>query len=289
MRIEARRISRDGLYLLSLLLLGAVHSTWAQTVEDSGGSATGSQFINPKHHISLGIAEQDAAAGIRATVDGFEPVTLNFDDFGLNDRDYSYYIDYRYSFKPRWALFAGAYGFSDSGTQRAERDFNYDGVDYTAGAEIRADFEVDAYILDVMYAVHRDERSELMIGAGLHALDMSAGLAARINIDDQEATGSGSGTTLLAPVPNVRFSGTWVLSRRFALQATGGWLSANIDDFSGDFRYGHLRLAYGITDRASLALGYQRTDIDVTEDRPRSEVNYDVRLDGFTLTFAYAF
>jgi hypothetical protein len=128
-----------------------------------------------------------------------------------------------------------------------------------------------------------------MIGGGLHALDMSAGLAARINIDDQEATGSGSGTTLLAPVPNVRFSGTWVLSRRFALQATGGWLSANIDDFSGDFRYGHLRLAYGITDRASLALGYQRTDIDVTEDRPRSEVNYDVRLDGFTLTFAYAF
>jgi hypothetical protein len=44
-----------------------------------------------------------------------------------------------------------------------------------------------------------------------------------------------------------------------------------------------------VTEQASLALGYQRTDIDITQERSASELNYDVRLDGFTLTFAYSF
>ncbi|WP_439102970.1 outer membrane beta-barrel protein [Congregibacter sp.] len=289
MKIEARTRATKSTLLLSWALAASIHGASAQVSDDSIESNAGSHFINPKHRLSLGIAQQEAVAGISATVDGFEPVRLQIDDLGLNDRDYSYYFDYRYRLKPRWAMFAGAYGFSDSGTRRAERDFNYNGVEYTAGAEIRADLEVDAYIFDVLYAVHRSDRSEVMIGGGLHALDLSAGLAARVNVDDLEASGSRSGTTLLAPVPNLRISGTWVLSQRVAVHAVGGWLSANIDDYSGQFLYGHLRLAYGLTDRASLALGYQRTDIDVTQERSRSEINYDVQLEGFTLTFAYSF
>ncbi len=94
---------------------------------------------------------------------------------------------------------------------------------------------------------------------------------------------------MLAPVPNLRMSGTWVLSERFALEGVGGWLSANVEDFSGDFVYAHLRFAYALTEQMSLALGYRRTDIDITEERPHSELNYDMRLKGFTFTFAYSF
>ncbi|MEE4108025.1 MAG: hypothetical protein V2I24_01675 [Halieaceae bacterium] len=253
------------------------------------GSAGHTHFINPKHRVSLGIAEQDADLGIRATADGFDPIVLKARDLGISDRDYSYYLDYRYRFRPRWAVVAGAYGFSDSGSGEAERDFNYDGVEFTAGAELATRFEADAYLLDVMYAVHRGERSELMIGGGIHALDLSASIAGAVSIDEERREFRQAGTTVLAPVPNLRMAGTWVLSERFALHGVGGWLSANVDEFSGDFVYGHVRLAYALTRQMSLALGYQRTDIDITQEKPRSELNYDVRLDGFTLTFAYSF
>ncbi|MEE4108129.1 MAG: hypothetical protein V2I24_02210 [Halieaceae bacterium] len=262
---------------------------FAESDYPMAGSASGSPFIDPRHRVSIGIAEQDADFGIRATAGDFDPIVLKASDLGISDRDYSYYLDYRYRFRPRWAVVAGTYGFSDSGTREAERDFNYDGVEFTAGAELTTRFEVDAYLVDVMYALHRDERSELMIGGGVHALDLSASLAASIAVDEERREFRRSGTTLLAPVPNLRIAGTWVFSERFALHGLGGWLSANVDEFSGDFVYAHLRLAYALTQQMSLALGYQRTEIDITQERSNSELNYDVRLEGFTFTFALSF
>lgn len=276
-------------FLLAAAALSASHTVWSQSGDPMVGQTGGSHFLEPGHRVSLGIAEQDADLSVRATADGFDPIELDARDLGIDDRDYSYYLDYRYRFRPRWAVVAGAYGFSDSGSQTAEREFNYDGIEFTAGAELTTRFEADAYLVDVMYAVHRDERSEFMVGGGIHALDLSASVAGAISIDEERREFRRAGTTLLAPVPNLRMAGTWVLSERFALHGIGGWLSANIDDFSGDFIYGHLRLAYALTRQMSLALGYQRTDIDITQERPASELKYDVRLEGFTLTFVYSF
>lgn len=271
-----------------LILAGAASSTFADT--DAGASTSkGERFLNAKHRISAGMAQQDMDAGIRSTIDGFDPIVVKLDELGVDDSDNSYYVDYRYRFNPRWSMLAGAYSFAGSGSRTAERDFNYDGVDYTAGAEIRADFDIDAYLLDVMYSVHRGERSEILVGAGIHALDMAASLRGTLTVDDQQAQTSQSGTTLLAPVPNLRFAATWLATDRIVLTATAGWLSANVDDYEGSFVYAHLRGVFAVTENVGIALGYQRTDIDITQIRARSELNYDVRLDGPTLTLTYAF
>jgi hypothetical protein len=275
-----------GLLIVLAVMLTSPRLAQAQ---DDDLVAGRSPFIDPKHRVSLGIAEQDADLGIRATADGFAPVELRASDLGIDDRDYSYYLDYRYRFRPRWSVLAAAYGFSDSGSRRAERDFNYDGVEFTAGAELATRFEADAYLVDVMYAVHRGERSELQLGGGVHALDLGATISARVSIDEQSEEFRQTGNTLLAPVPNLRAAGTWVLSERFALHGVAGWLSANVDEFSGDFVYGHVRLAYAITSQFMFALGYQRTDIDISQQRSRADINYNVELEGFTATFAYSF
>ncbi|MEE4277817.1 MAG: hypothetical protein V2I82_05025 [Halieaceae bacterium] len=275
----------------ALALLCAVPASLADAGGDEAaqGKRWSARFLEPRHRLSVGLVYQDVAAGIRATVDGFDPVELKISDLGVDDRDYSYYLDYRYRFRPRWAVIGGAYSFSESGTRRAKEDFNYDGVVYSAGAELNTRLDVDAYILDVMYAVHRDERSELTVGGGLHALDLGAALSGSVSVDDRREDFRGSGTTVLAPVPNLRFGGTWVLSDRIALHGVGGWLSANVGEFSGDFAYAHLRLAYGLSRAVAVALGYQRTEIDVTLERSVSEANFDIGLNGFTVTFAYSF
>jgi len=210
-------------------------------------------------------------------------------DLGVGDNDTSYYAGYTFRWKPRWAIVGGAYSFKGTGGRTAQRDFNYDGVDYTAGAAVAAEVKVDAYLLDVMYSARRGDNYELMVGGGLHALDLGASITAEASIDGEAARATRSGTTLLAPVPNLRFSGVWEPAERIVLAATFGWLSANIDDYSGDFVYGHLRAMYRFSDRFGLSLGYQHTDIDITQTRENSEINYDLRFNGPTIALTYAF
>lgn len=269
---------------ITLLLATASHTSLAQ---NSGAGI--SSFLDKTHVLSLGAAEQTMDAGIRATAGERDPVKLTLKDLGVGDNDTSYYAAYQFRWKPRWAIVAGAYSFKGTGGRTAQRDFNYDGVDYTAGAAIAAEVRVDAYLLDVMYSARRGDNYELMVGGGIHALDLGASITGAASINGEAARDTRSGSTLLAPVPNLRFSGVWEPAERIVLAATFGWLSANIDDYEGDFVYGHLRAMYRFSDRFGVSLGYQHTDIDITQTRERSELNYDLRFNGPTLAFTYAF
>ena len=273
--------------LVALLVL----CTYAHADDEDGGAEPRAlnTILTERHVLSVGLADQKVDARIRATRTGFDPVGVDLDDLGVNNRDTSYYIDYRYRIKPNWTLIGGVYSFNGSGGQVATRSFNFDGVEYEAGAALRADFDIDAYILDVMYTVYRGESFELMAGGGIHALNLGARIAAGLSVGEEEIRGQTSGATLLAPVPNFRASAIWAITDRLAIHAVTGWLSANIDEYSGEFIYGHVRAMYRFADSLGVALGYQRTKVDVTQERARSELSFDAILDGPTLTLTYSF
>jgi hypothetical protein len=280
-----RTTGRSGLAAPSLLallvLLSSSHSARANESFDSP--------LHARHRLSLGITEQDTDGGVRATAGEATPVELRLEDFGVEDRDLSFYVDYRYRFGERWSLFAGAYSFADSDERVSSRDFNYNGVDFTVGTRVRTEIEVDAYLVDVMYSAYRRDRFELELGGGIHALDLGASFSGDVQLDGDTRVFRSSGSTLLAPVPNLRASFSWAVNDRLYLTAVAGWLSANVDEYEGDFVYGHLRAFYGITERLGISLGYQRTDIDITQTRARSNINYDLRLNGPTLSLSLAF
>ena len=279
-----KTINAFSIALTTVVLAAGNHASLAQDSKAGFGS-----FLDKTHVLALGAAQQTMDAGIRATAGERDPIELKLKDLGVKDNDTSYYAAYQYRWKPRWALVGGAYAFKGSGGRTAQRDFNYDGVDYTAGTAIAAELTVDAYLLDVMYSARRGDNYELMVGGGIHALDLGSTISGSASINGEEARATRSGTTLLAPVPNLRFSGVWEPSDRVVLSATFGWLSANVDDYEGDFIYAHLRAMYRFSDRFGLSLGYQRTDLDSTQTRERSEINYDLRFDGPTLAVTYAF
>jgi hypothetical protein len=281
---EETIMSQRSLYAALLLL-----ALSAQSGADDAASPVGNSILRERHVLSVGIADQRVDARIRATADGFDPIGLDIQDLGVDNNDTSYYVDYRYRFKPRWAVIGGVYSFNGAGGRASRRDFNFDGAEYEAGAAIRADFDIDAYIVDVIYTVHRSESVEFAVGGGLHALDLGASISAEVRLDDESVRGSASGATLLAPVPNLRASAIWAVSERFTLHAVAGWLSANIDEYSGDFIYGHLRAMYQFSDSFGIALGYQRTEVNVTQERERSELSFDAELYGPTLTLTYSF
>lgn len=245
--------------------------------------------FSKKHLLSLGITRQSTSTSVSASTENLEPVTIDLGNFGIDKRDYSYFLDYRYRLKPKWSIFAGTFQFSGSGENIAEREFNYDGVEFTAGAQLRSELKVDVYILDLLYTVHRSENVEVMLGGGLHAFDLGVDFSGSVRIDDVSSEIRQAGDTLLAPVPNIRGAATWTLNENFGFSLVTGWLSANVDDYSGDFIYGHLRANYQINETFGASLGYQITNIDITEDRARGELLYDAELEGPSLTLTYSF
>lgn len=242
-----------------------------------------------RHLITAGAVLQTADATIAAYGTGGNDASLSLRDLAIDNEDTNYFLEYSYRWRPRWALVAGAYSFSGSGGRVSERDFEYDGVEYTAGSTIGASLGIDAYIVDVLYRVWGSERFEVMAGGGIHALDLSASIAGQVRINELESEFRQSGTTLLAPVPNLRAMALWKPAERWSLRLNGGWLSATVDDYDGAFVYAHLRAAYDLTDRLAIAAGYQWTDVDITQTRERSTISYDVRLRGPSLTLSYGF
>lgn len=268
--------------LASALLVGSFAAA-AQTTTNTPS------IFDDKHTLSIGGTRQATEITLSATSENFSPSPLTLDDLGVPRRDTSYFVDYRYRLKPRWSIFAGAYAFSGSGENVSSRDFNFDGVEFTTDTTVRASLDIDAYMVDVLYRVYHSETLEVLVGGGIHALDFGVALSGSVQVNEDVFEARSSGATLLAPVPNIRTSATWVLGERFALNAVGGWLSADVDEYEGDFTYAHIRGFYYFSEHFGASLGYQLTDIDVRQTRTRSVIDVNAHLDGPTFTLTYSF
>lgn len=242
------------------------------------------------HELALGVTRQDADPVARSSTPELPAVDIDLDGLNAAGDEDSWYAEYRWRFRERWMLELFAYQYEDSGRATAEADLNYEGVEYTAGTLIETDLEINTYAVDVLYAVHQAERSELLIGGGIHALELSASLAGVVAVGDQGETFSGATDTLLAPVPNVRAQGSFALTERIGADLTLGWMSVGIDDYEGDFTYLHARLRARLTRRASLSVGYLFTDVGVSySPEAGREHTFDAELAGPSLHFSWAF
>lgn len=219
------------------------------------------------HEFSIGITGQQADTTVLASTARLPPVDIKLKDFGVEDQDTSWFAEYRWRFSERWLLDVFAYQYTDSGLQSATKDFNYNGVEFTAGTLISSRLDIDTYAVDVLYSVHRSNRGELLLGAGLHALRIEGGFSGVVLGANQSRTFSASSETLLAPIPNLRAQANYAFSDRIGADITAGWLSASVDEYDGSFAYLNARLRLRITERASVSAGYQFTDIDISQQR----------------------
>jgi len=69
---------------------------------------------------------------------------------------------------------------------------------------------------------------------------------------------------------------------------SAGWLGIKVGKYDGRLVVASATLDYRFTNRWSLGLNYQLTDIDLDIDRQNKDSNYQVRLDGFSLVAWYS-
>ena len=198
-------------------------------------------------------------------------------------------LGYRWRFADRWALFLNANTYDVDGEAEISESFEYEGNTFEAGLKLESAFTADSYIIDILYSVYKNDRAELMLGGGVHALDFDISFKGTAFIGDESRSETVSSDDLLAPMPNLRATGFYAFSPKWSAQGTVGWLSVNVDDWDGDYAFLNLRTDYRFAKRFGVGIGYQITDVDVTYSGKRFEHTYDIQYDGPTLYLEYGF
>ena len=252
--------------LVIALVLACSNGAWASSIGDT-------------HRFRLGAYEQD--------IDVTASVTR--DPLGLEESGTTAFLSYQWRFKEKWSL-SGFYSKMDlSGKKLATRDFNYDGVEYTAGVRLETDFGLDTYLVSANYSLIRDDRKEFGVGVGLHAFDIESSIAAAVGVDGIERAGTRANTELTAPLPNLRAYGTFLITDRWEISAAVGWLSFNYDDYEGDYLYLTAFTEYRFTERFGIGLSYQVADIDVAHEDNSGREEFNIDLLGPSIYLTYGF
>ena len=237
----------------------------------------------------VGAHRQEMVAEVRETVDPLPETAINLSHLGVEDTDTTWYLEYRYRFAHRWSLIASAQSYSSQGTVGPHRPFNFAGVEFPVGVQVHTEIDVDTYILDFVYKLYRTRGADVGLGFGIHAFAFDVEMEGKALAGPASGSKTFADSDLLAPLPNLRLQAFYAITPRWAVMGNFGWLSANIDEWDGDFRYLNARTHYRFTERFGVSLGYQYTDVDVSRERERQSSEYDMEFKGPAVQFTYGF
>ena len=259
----------------------------------SGGHA---DPLNDTHLFRFGIYEQDIDVKASAQRDPLPEVELDFDEFlGIDESNSSFFLQYQWRFRDNWSLRAFYTNMEADGSKTASTDFNWDGREFEAGLELSSEFAVDTYLLAVDYTFVSNDKTELGLGFGLHAFDIDTTIEAILTVDDSTGVEEGrrrvvrNNSELLAPLPNIRAFGRYAFTPKWSVEGAIGWLSANYEDYEGDYLFLTLLTEYRFTDRFGIGLTYQISEIDVTHDKKRGSDSFDIDQYGPAIFVSYGF
>jgi len=253
--------------------------------------------VSDTHIFRAGLFEQDIDVKghvVRDTQFG-ENLNLDLDldeVLGLDDSATTGFLMYQWRFTEKWSLQAFYSQMQNDGKVRASRDFTFDGKEYTAGLTLETEFNLDTLLVVANYSFIKNDRMELGAGFGLHAFDIETviSLDARLEGENNNPGGRKRSTSeLLAPLPNLRGFGTYMINPKWSIQGSLGWLSFNYDDYDGDYLYVNVATEYRFTERFGVGLAYQISEIDVSHDSKHGEQSFDFDLYGPSLYLTYGF
>lgn len=251
--------------------------------------------LDDTHIFRLGAFDQDVEVEGISNRNDLPEISIDFDKvLGVEDSSTTVFGSYHWRFSEKWTLQLYYSELAVDGKKLATKDFNWDGREYTAGLLVDSEFTLDTLLAAFNYALVQDEKKEFGIGVGLHAFNIGSSLGVTAGLggggsDNLIEEGTRSSTDLLAPLPNVRAYGAYLLSPRWNTQAAVGWLSVTYDDYDGDYLYFNWQLEYRFTDRFGIGASYQWTNIDFTHTTSRGEKGFDVELSGPSLYLTYGF
>lgn len=257
-------------------------------------SSMAGNSIEDTHTFRVGMFSQTADIKAISSIDSLPPIEVDLvDDLGLDDNSELGYGSYRWRFAEKWAITAVFERLDLDGSGFATKDFNFDGESFTLGAGVDVEYTMDTYLIDVTYSFIRNENWEVLVGVGLHAFDIETVISGRLEVDNgtggNTVEGSSASADVLAPLPNFRGGVKYMITPRWEVNASVGWLSLEVDDIDGEYAYADIGTEYRITENFGIGATYQISQIDVTSDEENGFYKLDVDFSGPSVYLSYGF
>ncbi|MCK5814356.1 MAG: hypothetical protein KAH07_00260 [Flavobacteriaceae bacterium] len=188
-------------------------------------------------------------------------------DFNQNESTLAMNFIWRFSKNKKWSVGIEEFSVKNSHKLMIDKDIEWDDVIYKAGASVEAGFGMNMYRLFFGRTISSGLRHELVIGLGIHAMDIEGYIKGEAYINDKDKRFEKRMVSAIVPFPNTCLSYIYTPDTKWALTARVDWFAISIDKY-----YGSLwNLAPGIKYQAFKNIGvgvnyrYFKTNIRVDQ------------------------
>jgi hypothetical protein len=251
--IEETAMNRNGILALLLVLLA--------------GAAQAEDYLSPTEErvrLSLGVVHLDSNTNVR--VDSSTGVTGTLvnaeNDFGMNKSDFEAKFQLMLRVGERNRVRFDYFSLDRTGYTTLDKDILFRNVELLPGDPLDSNLSIDVLSLTYEYSFIHNEKFELAATLGINETDISA--RARVNTAarhvDQTEDQAG-------PFPTIGLDSTYVISKRFYVDARVEYLQANIDKLQGSLGFYEVNALYRLRPNISFALGYELVKAHLLSDQ----------------------
>jgi hypothetical protein len=246
-------------------------------------------WLDRRVAVFVGAVNFNVDATIAKWTEGEEVDYVNLARLGVPESDTDFWARLTARLGERWQIGMDYFTIDVAGGRQVNFDFKFGDLVVPVGASVDASLGVDFYVLSMSYAFYRSDRLELGGGVGVHGVNLEYDMFAEARIGSMVRAVGEEEDDFLAPLPNAALYAAYAFSPRLLGQVQGGWISLSYDEYDGELLALHAQLAYLLTGRTSLGLGYTFFDFDVERDRGTRREYYDLNLHGPRVFLSVAF
>lgn len=191
--------------------------------------------------------------------------SVDFDSSaGVDDRPDLFLVEFGWQFSRKWGLALQYFQSERDASKVLSESIAWRDLVFNVGVRIDAETSVKVTRLFFSRQFRDNGPHSLRLGAGLHWLELGAGIAGEATLNDLSREFRRSVVSADVPVPNI---GAWYRfspSRRWMFTARADWLSASIDDFSGGIWNAAVGVNFSPWQHFGFGLNYQFFQLDGT-------------------------
>lgn len=201
-------------------------------------------------------------------------------DVKVDDSPQLFVAEIHWQYSENWNLGLQYFRASRNEQGTLETTIEWEGVTYEFGADVRAETAVDITRIVFSRNFWQKNGHDFRLAAGLHWIDVSAGISGEATLDDGSTAFAASTASASLPIPNVGGVYRYSPSDKWLFNFRVDWFSADVGDYSGGIWNTMTSVNYRVAEHVGIGLGYQFFQIDGTLNEERWKGDLKIRLSG---------
>ena len=251
---------------------------WAMALP--AGWAHADDYLSPtleRVRLSIGASYQSNSTDLRLDSSaGVEGTPINGEDtFGLDKNDVEPKFEVMVRAGTRNRLRLDYFSLDRTGNTTIVDPIIFRDVVLQPGDPLKTDVELRTLGLNYEYSFLHSDRYELAFSLGVNDTDISARarVATQTRHVDQSEDHAG-------PLPTVGLDATYVISKRFYLDARGQYLKVNVSNLNGNLGLYEVDALYRLRPNIAFAIGYNLVKVNVLSTKSSESGFFDFSTKG---------